>query len=220
MKKTVMLKKIMHAAVHGYLPGIIYTKVFVQAIPRMIGSISLWFPRLLYRHVNVGKNIRCWGRVLIGKTPESRLLIGNNVHIVSDAVRSGIALFSRCKIQVFGKGLIEIGDNAALNGVSLTCRTTSITIGKGTIIAPNVIIVDSDFHALWPPVDRTHSMGYDSDKPVKIGNNVWIGMNCLILKGVTIGDNSVIAAGSVVPRDIPANVVAGGNPAKVIKTLS
>jgi acetyltransferase-like isoleucine patch superfamily enzyme len=106
-----------------------------------------------------------------------------------------------------------------MSGTSLTCRMTKIQIGDKTMIAPNVIIVDSDFHAPWPPENRTHKMGYENDLSVTIGKNVWIGMNSTILRGVTIGDNSIIGAGAVVTMDIPAEVVAAGNPARVVKTL-
>lgn len=89
---------------------------------------------------------------------------------------------------------------------------------EGTIIGPNTIIVDSDFHSIWPPENRCNTMGYENDKAVTIGKNVWIGMNCIILKGVTVGENSVIAAGSIVTKDIPPNVLVGGNPAKIIRS--
>jgi acetyltransferase-like isoleucine patch superfamily enzyme len=62
-------------------------------------------------------------------------------------------------------------------------------------------------------------MGYERDRRVKIGKNVWIGVNCIILKGVTIGENSILGAGSVVVNDIPPNVLVRGNPAKIIKNL-
>ena len=150
---------------------------------------------------------------------ESEVRIGRNILMVSDPVRAGIALYSPVKITAFCKSRIIIGDNVGMNGPSLTCRTTKIQIGDNTMIAPNVIIVDSDFHALWPPENRTYAMGYENDRPVIIGNNVWIGMMSIILKGVTIGDNAIIGAGSVVTRDIPASVVSAGNPAKVVKTI-
>ena len=88
------------------------------------------------------------------------------------------------------------------------------------MIAPNVIIVDSDFHQTWPPESRFISDTRTSDKEVIIGRNVWVGMNSLILKGSVIGDNSIIAAGSVVTEEIPPNCMAAGSPAKLIKFLN
>ena len=92
-------------------------------------------------------------------------------------------------------------------------------------------MADSDFHPLAPAqrlIDAHALAPFLKDRPprpklktapVIIGNNVWIGMNATILKGVTIGDNSVVAAGSVVTKSVPANVVVAGNPAVVIKKL-
>ncbi|MDD5593804.1 MAG: acyltransferase, partial [Candidatus Margulisbacteria bacterium] len=87
-----------------------------------------------------------------------------------------------------------------------------------TMIAANTVIMDSDFHAVWPPENRPLNPA-QNDADVTIGRNAWIGVQSIILKGVTIGDNSIIAAGSVVVNDIPPNVLAGGVPAKVIKKL-
>ena len=214
------LKKLIYRLLKGQLPGIVYEKLFIYFIPECIGALSLMFYKVLYRDLKIGKNIKCWGSVVISKSPDSSVRIGDNVRIGSDLLRAGIAIYSKFKIQVFAKSKISIGNCVALSGTSITCRTTSIEIDDGTIIAPNVIIVDSDFHSTWPPENRTYDMGYDRDKRVKICANVWIGMNSIILKGVTIGKNSIIAAGSVVVTDIPANVVAAGSPAKVIKNLS
>ena len=203
----------------GKLPGIIFEKIFINAIPAFSGAVWLTLYRFLYRNISFGKNIVCWGKPVITKSPDSLIRFGNNVRIGSDFFRAGVAIFSHCKIQAYAQAKISVGNDCALTGTSITCRTTSISIGDGTIIAPNVIIMDSDFHAVWPVENRTYSMGYENDRSVVIGKNVWIGLNCIILKGVTIGDNSVIASGSIVVKDIPANVVAGGNPASVIKNL-
>jgi acetyltransferase-like isoleucine patch superfamily enzyme len=202
----------------GSIVGVVYEKVFLYAVPETLGVFSLWYYRAIYRGFSFGAGIKCWGRIFVTKSPHSRIRFGNGVRLGSDFARAGIALYSRCKFIVSGQGRIEIGDRAALSGTSITCRSTSVTIGPGTMIAPNVIIVDSDFHARWPPDDRTNSAPL-TEEAVIIGPNVWRGMNTLVLKGVTIGENSIIAAGSVIVRDIPANVVAAGNPAKVVRPL-
>lgn len=213
------LKKMISRFLKGQLPGMIYEKIFIYFIPECIGVLSLAFYKILYRNLTIGKNIKCWGSVMISKSPDSSIKIGDNLRIGSDLLRAGLALYSKFKIQAFAESKISIGSRVALSGTSITCRTTSIEIDDGTIIAPNVIIVDSDFHSIWPPENRAYNMGYERDKSVKICANVWIGMNSIILKGVTIGENSIIAAGSIVVTDIPANVVAAGNPAKVVKNL-
>lgn len=93
----------------------------------------------------------------------------------------------------------------------------SLEIGANTLIAPFCYITDYD-HILSKPDTPIIQQGYRS-KPIIIGKNVWIGAKSVILKGVTIGDNTVIGAGSVVTNSIPANVLAAGNPAKVIRKL-
>jgi acetyltransferase-like isoleucine patch superfamily enzyme len=166
-----------------------------------------------------GKNIKVWGIVDIVKMPKTQIKIGNNVSLNSSSVRTTAStLYSRIRLRTDVKGAkIIIDDNVGLNGTSITARSRTITIREGTMIAPNVIVVDSDFHSLWPPENRLTSSGFENDEDVNIGKNVWIGMNSIILKGVQIGDNSIIGAGSVVTTDIPPNCVARGNPASVVK---
>ncbi|WHI46365.1 acyltransferase [Microbulbifer sp. VAAF005] len=91
----------------------------------------------------------------------------------------------------------------------------SIEIGDACMIAANVYISDSDWHGLY---NRTRPFRCTS--PVRLGNNVWIGDSATICKGVTIGDNSVVGAGSIVTKDVPANTVVAGNPAKPIKSIN
>lgn len=112
----------------------------------------------------------------------------------------------------FGKN-IKLGKNVFINSGCHFQDNGGIEIGDGTMIGPRTVIVTLN-HDLNPQTRLSAT-----PEPVKIGKNVWIGANCTILPGVTIGDNSVIGAGSVVVKSIAANVVAVGNPAQVVKHL-
>ena len=91
---------------------------------------------------------------------------------------------------------------------------SAVTIGESSMIAAGAYLTDADWHDIY---DRTQAIGRTS--PVTLGNNVWIGDGAIVCKGVSIGDNSIIGAGSVVTQDIPSNVIAAGNPAKVLRPL-
>jgi acetyltransferase-like isoleucine patch superfamily enzyme len=93
---------------------------------------------------------------------------------------------------------------------------TRITIEKDTLIGTNLEFMDSDFHGVSV---RDRQGGRHKTAPIHVCQNAWIGSNVCVCKGVVIGRNSVIAAGSVVTRDIPENVVAGGVPARVIRSI-
>lgn len=108
---------------------------------------------------------------------------------------------------------IHIGKNVFINAGCHFQDQGGITIGDGAQIGHNVVLATLN-HDLIPENRKTVIPA-----PISIGTNVWIGANATILPGVSIGDNSVIAAGAVVTKDIPANVVAGGIPAKIIKNI-
>lgn len=111
---------------------------------------------------------------------------------------------------------IEIGENFFSNYNLTILDGGKVRIGDNVQIAPNVSIYTAG-HPLHPQARNT---GYEYAFPVTIGNNVWIGGSVTILPGVTIGDNAVIGAGSVVSRDIPPNAVAVGNPCRVVRTIT
>ena len=114
--------------------------------------------------------------------------------------------------------LVKIGGGTWINNnFVLICEHTSISIGSNVLIGTNVEIYDSDFHGLDPSTRKISDPAWAQD--VVIGDNVFIGSNVRILKGTKVGNNSVLANGSVVVGFIPANVIAGGNPAKVIRNL-
>ena len=110
--------------------------------------------------------------------------------------------------------VIDIGDYAILNpGVRIVCAE-HITVGKSCMLATGVYVTDADWHGLYHRVFPPGAVA-----PVKLEENVWLADGCTVLKGVTIGRNSVVAARAVVTRDVPANVVVAGNPARVVKDL-
>ena len=113
---------------------------------------------------------------------------------------------------------IEIGDSIWFNNnCSLVSEGPGISIGQNSLFGSNVEIYDSDFHDLDPR--KRMENGCPKKAHVHIGNNVFIGSNVKVLKGVAIGDNSVIGNGSIVLASIPANVVAAGNPARTMREL-
>lgn len=122
------------------------------------------------------------------------------------------------QIGVWGRepdeGMIEIGDYVLISPGSRISASAEIRIGNGVMMANSVYITDSDWHGIYDRVARPQE-----DAPVIIGDNVWLGDRCCVLKGVTIGENSVVGSNAVVTKDVPANVIVGGIPAKVVKHL-
>lgn len=111
--------------------------------------------------------------------------------------------------------IIEIGDNVNTNNNIFICCFNSITIGDDTLIGQNVTIMDFEAHGIEPELRK--SIGEIGS--VKIGKNVWIGNNVTILKNSTIGDNTIIATGAVVTGQFGDNLIIGGVPAQIIKTI-
>lgn len=117
---------------------------------------------------------------------------------------------------MWGGRHVHLGKNVYVNFNCTFVDDAKIYIGDGTMIAPNVTIIAAS-HPVSP---KLRAEGYGCNWPVHIGKNVWIASNVTILPGVRIGDNTVIGAASVVTRDIPANVIAVGSPARVLREIT
>ncbi|WP_237065468.1 acyltransferase [Microbulbifer guangxiensis] len=142
----------------------------------------------------------------------SNICLGNYPHLIStpdNAIR-----FTTLGHRG-GDAFITIGDYVLISPGVRISAAESITIGDACMIAANVYISDSDWHGLY---NRTRPFRCTS--PVTLGNNVWVGDSAIVCKGVSIGDNSVVGAGSVVTRNVPANTVVAGNPAREIKAIN
>ncbi len=183
-----------------------------------VGVCTTKISTVIYgRRLKVAKPYSIWGNIRFLMLGPGCISIGRNFHAVSARKRSLFNLFSPGDLTVIGDGRIEIGEHVGLNGTTIASRDR-ISIGDYTMIGPNTFILDHDGHSAWPPRDRWTTTG--NTAPVVIEQDVWIGMNCIILKGVTIGCGSIIAAGSVVIKDVEPNSLYAGNPAVKIKSLN
>lgn len=170
--------------------------------------------------IGIGRRSKVWGKVIVGRFPGSTIQIGDDVRIISRPYRYAFNIFPQSRIRTYSKSArVIIGNGVGFNALNIFARSTTVQIGDRTMIGGNCQIMDSDGHPLWPAETRWHYPGNEHDASVTIGRNVFIGLNVIVLKGAAIGDNSVIGAGSVVVGKIPANVLAVGAPARVIRCL-
>ena len=171
--------------------------------------------------VELGRGVTAHGPVGLMRWPGGRIRIGAGVNLSSSWRRATASCLAwPTRLRVFGPGAaIDIGEGSQLSGTSITARSTTVRLGRGVLVAPNCVIVDSDFHAPWPPEARATQPGLECDAPVTIGDHAWLGMRCIVLKGVSIGEGAMVGAGSVVTRDIPPLCLAAGAPARVIRHL-
>ena len=143
-------------------------------------------------------------------TTNGMIIIARNVEMRSNSKGYHAGMPFNCTLLTDTlEASIQIGENTRLNGVYIHAQK-KISIGRNCVIASGVNIIDSNGHILHSK-DRT--IGRDNPKEIVIGDNVWIGLNAIILKGTTIGNNSVVSAGSVVKGNFSANKLIGGNPA-------
>ncbi|WP_196809419.1 acyltransferase [Gillisia sp. JM1] len=149
---------------------------------------------------------------------KGKLTIGDNFEGNAGKMKNPIGGDTHLRLIVSEKGQLNIGENVGISNSTIVCWD-KIEIGNFVFIGGNCKIWDTDFHSLHPHERRHNGDRYVYTAPIKIGDYVFIGGGSIILKGVSIGNNSIVAAGSVVTKLIPENEIWGGNPARFIKKL-
>lgn len=184
----------------------------VKNLPNTIYNIVV----LKYRHVKYGNNLKINGKIFCVSNTRDGILIGNNVQINSSRGSNPIGGDTKTILFAKGNGKIRIGDGCGISNATLfACE--SITLGKQIQVGGGTRIYDTDFH--WLDFEKRINEKGGKNRPVTIKNGAFIGTNCIILKGVTIGEKSVIGAGSVVTKSVPDGEIWAGNPAKFIRKL-
>ncbi len=182
--------------------------------------ISLWqnFWRIFYyqpmfrsKCEQVGKNLR-----IIGGIPQ---IAGNlKIYLGDNVTLHGVSTFSASK--VYDSPVLRIGNNVHIGYQVGLAVGNEISIGNSVLMGNRISIFGYDLHPTGPVKRRAgESPSKENIKPVVIKDDVWIGSNVTILKGVVIGDGAIVAAGSVVAEDVPPSVIVAGNPAKAVKKV-
>lgn len=165
------------------------------------------------------KSCVCNGKPFIRKSKGSEIIIGKDVRL-NNGIKYNPIGNSPCVFVASNNGKIQIGDNVGLSSVTIY-SSLSIKIEENVMIGAGVSIYDTDFHSLkFTERNSENDLITAKKAPIVIKKNVFIGAKSIVLKGVTIGENSIIGAGSVVTRNVPANQIWAGNPARYIKNLT
>lgn len=195
------------------------TKRLLSRIKRTWWNLTV-IPSLRATGVEIAEKVQMQGRPIVTLARHSRIQIGARCVLCSDSQFNAVGINHPIVMRTLRQGAeIVIGEDTGMSGGSI-CAASSIRIGAGCLIGANVTLADTDFHAIGPS-NRRYNNNPDeiAVAPIVIEDNVFIGADVFILKGVTVGKNSVIGAASVVTRDVPKNSVAVGNPARVVRRI-
>jgi acetyltransferase-like isoleucine patch superfamily enzyme len=174
---------------------------------------NLWYRKRLGNKVNI------YGFPILDLAKGSQIQFGKNMMLISHSWFSEPGVAHPVVIRLMNSNAkLSIGDNVGLSGGGI-CVQTEVSIGKDVLFGANSFVTDTDFHPIPADIRRKRDAGNVRSKKVVIEDNVFLGMDVIILKGVTIGKNSVVRAGSVVATNIPPNQIWGGNPAVFLRDL-
>ena len=173
---------------------------------------------LIYRK-KLKSKIKIFGFPIISIKKGADIKVGENLTLISNSFFSELGVDHPVIIRLLkNNSKLRIDNNVGISGGSI-CVEKEVVIEDEVMIGSNVLIADTDFHPLEPTNRRYRRDNVEAEKIV-IKRNVFIGMNTIILKGVTIGENTVVGAGSIVTKNIPSNVIAAGNPCKVVREIN
>jgi len=159
-----------------------------------------------------------FGRPFVGRFEGSIIEFGQSVCLDSSRRNNPLGGDKPCILRTLTpQARISLADHVGLSSGTLVAAC-SIEIGESTILGAGCLVIDNDFHSPGPGFTWLSEYRH-SAKPVKIGRGCFLGARSIVLKGVTLGDRAVVGAGSVVTRDIPANSIAAGNPARILRTV-
>lgn len=198
--------------------------LFYKVIRRICNNLQKIYTKQVCRLIFIGNNVayksfHTNGIPYVIVARGGTFSIGKNFAMNNGIKGNPIGCYERCTFFVDRGAVLTIGENVGMSQAALICHK-SIIIGNNVKIGGGVCIYDTDFHSLDPVIRRSsEDLKNRAEKPVVIGNDVFIGAKSIILKGVTIGENSVIGAGSVVTKSVPANQIWAGNPAKFIRNI-
>lgn len=180
----------------------------------IVSKIYLWFNGAQF------SSMQSYGIPYIHVSLRGKLLIGKSFKMNNTIASCESGLNGKCRIEVLNGAQLFIGDFVGMSAVTITCMD-KITIGNNVMLGVGVHIYDTDFHALDAELRKHPDTDSENKKtkPIVIGDNVFLGAHVIVLKGVTIGANSIVGASSVVLHNIPENQIWAGNPAKKIKEL-
>lgn len=183
-----------------------------------IRRFTLAAQRLVFRVVNArfcDGAVTLYGWPIISAAEGSVLKLHDGVRLVSDAYFSGPGIGGPCVLRTLASGaVLDIGQGTGLSGVGI-CALREVRVGADCLIGADVIITDNDFHPLDPSRRMAPLSAVDA-QPVRIGRNVFVGARAIVLKGVTVGDDSVVAAGAVVTSDVMCGQIVAGVPARAV----
>lgn len=199
---------------------------FFRICPKLRGIFYRQYNKLLFwaNGIQFGRGMKVYNKVYV--SGKGKVIIGDDFHFTSGDSINPICRNVRGSIYTMTKeAQIEIGDRVGISSACLWAKER-ITIGNDVNIGGDCLIMDNDAHphdfqqrrAIFEiEVGPEEYLKTIPTAPIQIDDDVWIGARCQILKGVHIGARSIIAAGSIVTKDIPSDVIAGGNPCRVIK---